>query len=563
MSAGKWEWKRVFTRWLFVLWHLLGAGSAAALAAEPSAPVDPATQVIAALSAEEARACRKLFEQLSSEDFDIREQALNGLVAKGTAVLPLAQEYAKHGDTEIAKQAKGLHQKVLLNYDGYLPMDLGLKAALAKKVKFPPNGKDVVEWVRKVAEEADVTVLFDPAAKPGQGLAIVDMPDKTAFSDPTAGSVLHFLTRCLGLAGVPRGGVYLITFPETAQRLATQRHTFDWSALQLSRDEAERVGKVFQSFFPPVSTELHTGSEVFTVRGAEDCIPHPLAAIVQLRKQGHAVCVVAGPRADGEGCVEPPFPSELSGASPMSLKLRELPLGLVLRWLERRAKFPAEQQADLVLGFEAGPAGRLQLRLQHKSAPALDLFLAGADVTFLYPRGARVGAESDAAALRALLEVIEPHLALFPASNTKRDLAVLRGRMLMQGRYETVTRVLEIIDEWPARNAPPQPPAWQTAIEERLNAKVEWDGRGLSGGRVIPALRKAGEVNILLEDAPDGSVAQFELTPRDAELLAPGKHTLRALLDELCRKANAQWSVELGTVVLTPKTEPPRGTVSF
>ena len=57
---------------------------------------------------------------------------------------------------------------------------------------------------------------------------------------------------------------------------------------------------------------------------------------------------------------------------------------------------------------------------------------------------------------------------------------------------------------------------------------------------------------LLLEDGPAGA-ANFELTNKDAELLPPGKYTLRALLDQLAARAKAEWKIELGVVVLTPK----------
>src|SRR4029078_4939131 len=71
---------------------------------------DPADQITTfTLTAEEEKTCRQDFEKLAVDDFDTREKALNRLASKGPAVLPLAQEYSNHADTEIATQAKGLH----------------------------------------------------------------------------------------------------------------------------------------------------------------------------------------------------------------------------------------------------------------------------------------------------------------------------------------------------------------------------------------------------------------------------------------------------------------------
>jgi hypothetical protein len=232
---------------------------------------------------------------------------------------------------------------------------------------------------------------------------------------------------------------------------------------------------------------------------------------------------------------------------------------MVLRWLERRARFPAEQ-LDWRLGFEVAPAGRLQFRAVPSASRVLEFHAAGVDVRFLYPRGAQVGAESDSAVRAKLLQALDSHLALFPNCDVARDIVVLRGRLLLQGPYVTLARVLDIVREWRTKDAPPAPAAWKTTLDARLNASVEWDGRDVTGGSVIPSLRKLGGVDILLEDAPDGGVAHFELAAKDAQLLPPGKHTLKALLNNLTQKAGAQWRIELGVIVLTPKAEekPPR-----
>src|SRR5207244_1524695 len=76
---------------------------------------------------------------------------------------------------------------------------------------------------------------------------------------------------------------------------------------------------------------------------------------------------------------------DAGGGSPLRLSVREMPLGLVLRWIERRAKFPAGENAGFTLDYEIGPAGRLQFRLQPRGALILDSHVAGADVNFLYP----------------------------------------------------------------------------------------------------------------------------------------------------------------------------------
>ena len=582
---------------------------------------DPALQLVSdRLSPQDEKACRKLFERLGSGDFDVRQQALSGLVAKGIAVFPLAECFAESHDPEVSAQAKGLRHRVLLDYDGYLPTDPALRGALRKATLKLDRNVGAAQ-LREAARKAGITLVLDPSVKlperifgnggGARGNEAQQVPE-LCFE-----SFVLEVVQPLGISGIPRGSVYLITTIEKAAALATQRHAFAWSSLGLNRDEAERVVKALQSFFPPVSTELHAGSEVLTVRGEEEAIARaarliallkpgspdaiwpanpeaqagaaapgpapvsgggrgsaeaaalllkelsapatlvlsaedPLEAIPQLKQQQREVFVVTSPA--GDVSQEPPFPNEASGMSPLRLALRNQALGLILRWLERRGRFPAEQQADLVLGYEIGPEGRLQFRVRTKAPRVLDFCVAGADVGFVYPRTAHPGADSDAAARATLLEALESHLALFPACDFSRDFAVLRGRLLMQGHYATLARALDVVGEWRSRDAPPPPADWKKALDARLDAPLEWDGRGLSGGSLLPTLRKLGCVDILLEDAPDGTAPQFELTPQDAQLLPPARYPLKALLDDLVRKTGAQWRIELGVIVLTPKT---------
>jgi hypothetical protein len=227
----------------------------------------------------------------------------------------------------------------------------------------------------------------------------------------------------------------------------------------------------------------------------------------------------------------------------------------VLRWLQKRAKFPATDQQEMMMGFEVGPAGRLQFRMQPKVMPVLQRSLLGADGSFLYPRGAKISEENDTRAKAALLDALSSHLALFPSCNLERDLVVLRGRIFLQGPHASLARALALIKEWRDKHVAPQPSAWKSTIDAQLETKIDWDGREMSAGKLIPTLRKLGKVDVLLEDAPDGSAPSFQLTAKESELLPPGKHSLRELFDELMQRANAVWRVELGVVVITPKVE--------
>lgn len=557
---------------------------------------DPALSLISAqLTEEDIKACRKLFQQLAGEDFDMREQALNHLIAKGPAVLPLALEFAIDSNAEIATQARGLRQKMLQTFDGYLPTSPAVTAALNKRIDWMYTGVDLPKFLKENAEKAGLSIVLDPAMT----FAVENFEGILKGREGTLKEFFQTYSQWLNIGAVPRGDVLYLTRPETAQRLATQRYTFSWSDLSLSRDEAERMGKNLAVFFPPVSTEIHTASEVFSIRaeeaaiaraarliamlkpGAPDAIfprdpnpldhialaerlakpvtitllsEDPLNVIAQLKKQNVELFVAATLDPLGPARQAHPFDRDVDGASPLRLSLHDLPLGLALRWIERRTKFPAAEQAESMLGFETGPAGRLQLRLQPRARTSMGNALLGADVSFLYPRGARPGAESDAAARAELAAAIESHLALFPAYQP-RDIVVLRGRLFMQGSPATLARTLELVRQWRAANAPPLPALWKETLDARLRANIDWEAEGMTGGKLLPTLRRQGKVDILLENAPDGSAPSFQLTADEARLLPTGKYTLRALLDELAKKANAQWRADLGVIVITPKVQ--------
>ncbi|HEY3322273.1 MAG TPA: hypothetical protein VGP72_17555 [Planctomycetota bacterium] len=553
-----------------------------------AAQPDPATQIVnSQLSADDIAACRKLFLQLASENFDAREQALTSLVAKGPAVLSLAQEYAKSHDNELSAQAKGLEHKILLNFDGYLPASAALKTALRQPVTLEGTAVDLRTLARKASAKLGVRVEVDPA-----------IADTETLEPANVAVPLPLMPESFGCVGVLRGDVYFITTPQTAQRISVQRHRFDWSELALGRDEAERVGKVFCGFLPPTSTELHTAPETLLVRGEEDALarvarliallkpgapdaiwpatsliePERIAALAEQLSEpvtiglaGEEPVNVVGQLAQANRNVvlvstdapEGPPVAKLAraqavGAAPLSLSLRMMPLGLALRWVERRAKFPAANQTDLRLGFETSSTGRLQLRVQPRTSSPLSYAIGGADVTFLYPRGAQLGPDSDAAAAKGFCAAMESHLASFPAIDCARDIAVLRGRLFVQGPCATVAQVLAIVRLWREHGAP-APAKWKTDLETLLQRKVAWDGRGQRPARLLAQLRQIGGVNLLLEDAPDGSAPAFELTAKDAELLPPGEYPFKSLLDELGRIAHAQWKIELGAVVIMPK----------
>jgi len=577
--------------------------SCASQAEEIVSSADPASLLLVPrLSAPDEAACRRLFEELASENFDARERALHSLVAKGPAVLPLAQHFATHADKEIAAQAKNFRQRLLLSYDGFLPTAPTVRSALHKKISWNINVSDGLSFIKELAAKVELPLYIDPLIAPAD-FAFEQIFPRDARTEKM-GSLQEFFALYgagMNISDIPRGDVLVLTRPDAAERLATQRHTFQWGPLGPERAEAERIAKVLAVFFPVLKTEIHTGSEAFSIRGEEESIKRasrllallnpgapdaiwpapesdtasyselhlklsapatmalaaedPLNAIAQLRKQSHAVGVAQTDAPDGPTLDQAPFPRDVDGASPLRLSLQEFPLGLVLRWIERRTRFPAQQQAELMMGFETGPGARLQFRLQPKHRAPLSLAIMGCDGAFLYPRGSRPGAESDAAATHDLREGLQTHLALFPSCPLERDLVVLRGRIFMQAPYATCSRARDLIREWRSKNARPEAAAWHSILHARLRTVIEWDGAGIGGGRLLPTLRKMGKIAILLDDSADGRAPSFQFTPKQAELLAPGRHPLSQLLDELAKVAEAEWSVELGAVVLRPKSE--------
>lgn len=557
---------------------------------------DPVFQIISAsLSPDKEQFYRKLFKELGGVDFDARVQALKQLIAKGPAILGLAKEFEKDLDPEIAASARTLYGHILYDFDGYLPADVSLKIALNQPAtKINPAVDDQPVTLQSIAAEVGVNLVFDPKIVAAKELRI-------DFPHPSGKSVrqsLEFYTGLNGLAGIPRGKFYLITSPETAERLKPQRHSFDWSALELGHAEAERVGKALQGFFP-ADTEIHTASETFLVRGEEESISRaarliallkpgspdalwpapsassavsipelteklsapatlllhaadPLDALPQLQEQKIPVLAVVGNALNGDVFDAAPFPKELHGTAPLSLVLRDLPAGLILRWMERRVRFAAADQADMHLGYEIGSNGRIQMRMRPKLNHVDDNYVCGANVTFLYPQNSVPSIIADSAVRTILLSVLDSHLALFPSFSPERNLTVLRGRMLMQGPYATLARALDIVREWRASGQAPATASWRVTLDQRLATELDWNGVGVSSRRMIAALREAGQVNLLLEDSTSGEAPVFKLKKQDAQLLPPGRHTLKALLDALVEKVDAHWQIELGAIVLIP-----------
>lgn len=561
------------------------------------------------LSAEEATAVRAWFKELGSDDFDVRDHAVSKIVGKGPAVLLIAKEFFTDPDREVAALAKSLRARILTKFDGFLPTDPALRQALDK-----PGGSEVpwhkgadntvllVQTLRDICQKYNIALEVDQSAVnvtlavPAAQVVNLSMEELGGpAKSMAAGDQLQVFALACGGRGIPRGETYLLTSPENAQRLALQRYTFDWSGLELGRDEAARVEKELAPFFPSTETELHSGSSALLISGTEESIQRAARLIALLKpKSPDAIWPKLAPADDAALLkkLNAPAPIQISASSPQqvvdtirqaqhdvflqnpngtivsspaelqgntgvemnSLNLNfnqsAMPLGLLLRWCERRAKLTElNQPAFLAYGVTADNHIVLQPRaaLLQPNLP-----VCGADVEFLYKTPGAFNAATDAAVRQELLDALRAHFDLYPALDTAIRFRVIRGRLLVQGSPATLRRILALVGDWRNSGKAPEFPAWRRAMDEVLNAAVDWDGRGLTGGKVLSTLRRIGKVNILLEDSPTNA-AHFELLPQDSELLPPGRYAFKELLNDLVARAKAQWSIELGAVVLTPK----------
>ncbi|MEI6231677.1 MAG: hypothetical protein WCT04_01390 [Planctomycetota bacterium] len=562
---------------------------------------DPALKFKAReLSADETKMARAWFKELGSDAYDIRERALAKIIGQGPTVLPVATEFVNDPDPEIAATSRGLRAKILVKYDGYLPSDPTLLAALEK------TAVNTVVWTKNAAGEVlPIKTLLDVCQKLGIKIEIdtasvnseIGLNEELFGPQPgpafnslmSVGASLNSLATMAHAHIIPRGDCLLITSEEIAKRLAAQRYTVDWSHLELSRDEAARVEKELLPFFA-AGTEIHTAPSAIIIAGTETSIHQAVRLIALL--PGHSPDSI-WPRTNRSddatvlSKLAEPCNVQISSDNPwdavgefrkknldvvlksadgttlsakdalrtVDLQLATLnlnlnqgaPLGLALRWFERRAK----SLLDYKLSYTITPDRTIaiQIRPPHSSPPQST---CGADVAFLYPAPAEYSEKSDAAARKKLLDALESHLALFPALNTEAHVRVVRGRLLAYGNEATLRRMLDLIAAWRSTSKPPEPAAWLTALDSALNTPVDWDGRGLTAGKVIGVLRKMGKVNILLEDSADAA-AHFELLPQDAELLAPGRYPFKQLLDDLASRTKAVWRSDLGVIVITPK----------
>jgi hypothetical protein len=568
------------------------------------APADPVIALRTAwvrLSLEEEKECRGLFAKLADDDFDVRESAMHRLLLRGPAVLPLIEEQSASQDQSVAAAAAELRLRLFTKYDGWWPLDDKLRIKLARRLEngWPEVGAGVdrpLAPLEDFAARQGIALQLDPRAP--MGLVAIGAPDRTSQM-PTVEEILSWLAQGARMDVLPRGDRILVSSSDTIEKLSRQRYVFDWKEFDLTGDEARRVTEGLEPFFPSVSTELHGSTDALSVRGVAGCIERaariiallgkdapsavwpppdpglsfgsvvdelskpvdtilntsePLLAFQAWKKQGLTV----GLWCEGKVYEEAPYPLAVRALSPLSLRLSKIPMGLTLRWYADRTRFAAAEQSHLALWPEVGDAGQIRLRVGQKRRDVLDLSVGGCDVSAL-SWGEESGAQTDKAIEQRIREKLRTHLELFPGVDLNRDIRVRRGRLLMQGAPSALAYAIELLGQWKQDGRPPVCP-WYDRVDRSLDKKVDWDGRGLTAGSLVKRLRSLGEFPILLVDSPQGEPPYFKLTGEQTELLAPGQHSLRELLDELAVRANAHWEIRWGVVVLyaaPPKKKSP------
>ncbi|MCK6475104.1 MAG: hypothetical protein L6R28_25560 [Planctomycetes bacterium] len=542
------------------------------------------------LTTEQEKEARVLFLQLGDASFEKRHDALRQLLLMGPGVLKLAKGYEKHENAELAAQARDLPRQMLLKFDGYLPPSEELQKNLRLPQSYQAGKGSICQMILDHLEK-DAGLTFYWEQKPDLNAPSLEV-SKDWLVSGTAGKVASDFAAGFGMVAVPRGDAVVIATPATAEKLQTQRYVFEWKNLGLDRDSAEYVGNELKKFLPQDAITLFTGSDALSVRGRWEAIERtarlvalldPKAPPVQWPAQGLALPAVAMQEQlhkkvtlkldnDGlpqalqqlkkQGCLVGIWAGgtyvedasnlrEANCISPMRIVVEDVPMGLALRWIASRAKVLVDGGTELALLAEADAMGRVYFRLGPKARDLWDLSLGGRDVAFLAP-GEEPGPKTDRFLRDRIVSVLGPNLECFPDFRPGEDVLVIRGRAIFQGNPPAVEWALELLRRWEKTGKPPLC-AWHDEMLARLDRVVGWDGRGLTAGTLLRKLRDLGGFGIQIVEGDDGTAPDFRLTKAQAELLAPGEHALRELLDELARVANAKWSIDCGAVVLRPK----------
>jgi hypothetical protein len=284
----------------------------------------------------------------------------------------------------------------------------------------------------------------------------------------------------------------------------------------------------------------------------------PLRGIARLRAAGHPLAIDESS-------------AELSPRQPgVTLELRDIPLGLALRWMLARANKPPPTKGEALARLELQPGVTTaknggapkplvvaRLTPQDRKSDVAESVL-GADVGFLYTEAIEKlqPAERDQAVDTEILKRLGDELGLFPCDEGDVAVMVFERRLLARGPELLLARLDERLESWRAAGPPPRA-KWRVALEQRLEGEIDWNGTGLSALTLLPKLREATGINVLLE-REDTAGPAFELETRLAELLPVGKHRAKDLLQRLGAVTTSMAVIRWGAVALIPLKEIPQ-----
>ncbi len=568
---------------------------------------DPAEALVSAtLSEAGAKRLTELFERLASENFDERQEAQKAILEFGTRAAPFAKKYESSDDVETQHFARRFNQFLMLRYHGYLPVSPELKAALAAPRRvFIGKQESFRGALERLLRDSELTAAFGWKTWPER---IIGGAETVELNLPT-GEALQALLQPTGMIAVPRGSGIAVVSPEQAAEMCAQEH--DFPTPSLPPEERERFAKALEAWLPQGMAVSVAGKNVrvkgsdaelrLAARAAYGLLPEtldlppataqsgvfpfapdraavsalfemleapvdefkmagiePLRGIARLRAAGHPI--VAD---DSDPALVPQQPA-------VTLELRALPLGLVLRWLAARANQPQAKNAP---GTPAAAWLDLQPAMPERSdkqavkahiaarllAPGKQAPLpesAGfADVAFLCAGALAAGAppDRDATAAGELREKLESELMLYPCNESDFATRVYNRRWIVRGPAPLVARAVALVDAWRESGRPPQA-KWRVEFARRLQREIEWNGSDVTGENLLPRLRDGTGINILLE-RENPLKSDFGIDAKDSELFPRGKHSAKELILRLCDVSKASLAVRWGAVVLTPVTD--------
>ena len=548
----------------------LAAHAPMAFAAQPAAPrfADPAEELDPnnLLTPEQQAQLEALFEKIGSADFDERQKAQADIVRLGSRALGVARKFAKHDDPEIRAFADALADKILIRYNDYLPPAPALKAALSDNVRmFIGKQEPFDEALSRLSRTTGVKVLLE------QKLDRIIGSDETIEHTLSGARAFERLAQPMGLATVQRGACLLMTTPDRAAELSIQEHVFDLD--EFNAAERKELVPLLRDFLGPDAAAARADSSVL-VRGNDAQLRIAARVLALCRGQTGRIFPrpsIAGKQAAGlfARLAQPVAAFSLTGQEPsralirlqslgypiaigktlddawkgqppVSLDLTDLPLGFCINWLIERTRAASGgkvQFSSLRFSYDRVADKFVPVFLSDEADAVIAETVGVGDVSFL---------EDNADTAQQVREFLTQSTALYPGGeHGALKAAVFRGRAIVLGEECAVAYALHLLDRWRAEKKAP-PCDWMEHIQELLALEIDWNGESSTGATVLPQLRTATGLNILLSAEEKG----LTIGAKDAQLLPRGKHKTSELLDQLGAAADATWSVQNGAIVL-------------